>query len=110
MSAMKLKTAQQVFDRLNRDTFSGLINTRLWISRSTRFYGHYNRDGIGLSRVNIRNHTTLCETIYHEIIHVYIDDILEVKDTGEHGLVFWQWYDYLLPNWITPDYIGTDYV
>jgi hypothetical protein len=102
---MKLKTAKRIYERLNSETFGGLIDVRLWVSRSRDNFGHYDHNGIALSRVNIRDMATLAETIYHEMIHVYIDEIVEATDTAEHGTVFWQWYDYLLPHWIRGHYI-----
>ena len=32
--------------------------------------------------------------VYHEMIHQYLEDILDVQEDDHHGPVFWQYYTY----------------
>lgn len=103
---MKFKTAKEIYDRLNREVFPCLIDERLRFTRARNDFGKVDHNGIALSRKRIKHIETLKETIYHEMLHVFIDDFLESSDDDHHGTIFWSWYFRLIPSWIKPDYRG----
>lgn len=104
---MKYSTACKIFARLNVETFAGLINTRLYFTRARNSYGHHDSNGIGINP-RAANSEKLTETIFHEMLHYFLDDVLNATDNGDHGFIFWAWYDRLIPDYITPDFTGIE--
>lgn len=100
---MKYKTAINIYNKLNFEIFGNLIDTRIYFSRARNLYGHYDNNGIGINPRNHNNIIELTETIFHEMIHVFIEEILLVDDTSEHGYLFTAWYYRLLPDYIKPN-------
>lgn len=99
---MKYNTVLTLIDRLNRDAFANLIELpRVAFTRSTRYHGWTDESVI---KINPRDHAdTVAETLYHELLHLFIDTVLEAHDDDDHGLIFRAWYVRLLPSYIVPD-------
>lgn len=101
---MKYQTALKQFERINKDVFSDLIDCRFFFTRSRDNYGIANHNGVGINPRIVKGLPELSETIYHELIHVFIDDVLDSPDDGEHGTIYWTWYFRLLPQYIKAHY------
>lgn len=103
---MKLQTAIDIATTLENETFHGLICERVHFTRARYNYGHVDHNGIALNPRNISGIAELTETLYHELVHIFVDDVLETPDDGEHGTIYWTWYFRLLPNYIKAHYYG----
>ena len=93
---MKLRTIQTIYDTLNHTIFNGrLVRPTILKSRNTRLAGHYNYGGLSPAYMAFTDDTgsrAMRGTVYHEMIHQYLDEYLGIEDNGDHGDQFWLAY------------------
>lgn len=105
---MKLNTIKRLYNKLNADAFSGLLEMpRIEFTRSRISYGIYTGNSLQINPRYAKGEVAL-ETLFHEMTHQFVDEILQATDSSDHGFIFWAWYDRLIPEYITPDFIGID--
>lgn len=99
---MKLKTLINIYDELNATVFSNLlvkpvILAKRWRDAHAQHVVRSNgpnrmefnpSDIIGLSHARA--------VVYHEMVHQYVEEILDIQEEDHHGPIFWQWYIYLI--------------
>ena len=91
---MKLITLQRIHDELNREIFGSVLTTpRFHAMRNRYIYAYYSSpNGVPTMGWNLnilpRNLICVYATMYHELCHQYEFEILNGKDTWEHGQQF----------------------
>lgn len=93
---MKLKTIVKLYDELNRNNFSGRLQRPfIRLTRNTRMHGIVSDIGRGRCMIRINPNEGPDEmraTVFHEMVHQYLDYHLGIEDNGHHGDLFWLVY------------------
>lgn len=97
---MKFRTFVTLYNDLNSTVFNDLL-TRPVIraTKGDRVFGSYramyrNIRGVLIINLKIKGIATAKETVYHEMIHQYLDEILDIEESNPHGPIFQQYYAY----------------
>jgi len=99
---MNLRTFKNIWEQLNNEVFSGLLfPPRFYRTRSNYSYAtyvagidcesdmYYHRDIPGrLGR----------STVYHEMIHQYVEEFLGLDEVDHHGPIFLKQYNKFRPS------------
>ena len=102
---MKLKTHIEIFNALNREVFDNALTRPIF--RATRnarclAQAYTIRDvqyiDLNLSDINGIAHAEA--VMYHEMMHLYIDNVLGLWEDDHHGPIFWCHYLGLAPKGI----------
>ena len=99
---MKHKTITSIYSALNTSVFNNLlVQPTILFTRLSDAHAQF-VDGIR-SRMEF-NPVDICglshanALVYHEMIHQYLEDVLEVDEVDHHGPIFWQYYEYFNPG------------
>ena len=91
---MKLETVKKIYRTLNAKNFGGVLTEiRLSFSRTTENHAHYDGQSIEFNLVDTKGFSAVTELVYHEMIHQYIDEFLELKVKEDHGKEFKKQYN-----------------
>jgi hypothetical protein len=96
VESMKHRTAKAVYETLNARNFGGVLEMpAILFTRNTRVHGEQNTGFIKLNFTDIRGMSAKVETIYHEMVHQYIDEYLDIDlwETDYHGSKFIKQYN-----------------
>ena len=109
---MKLVTIKRLYDELNATNFRGrLARPTIRLTRNADIHGKVSDAGRGRCTFWIHPFSDNTEramraTIYHEMVHQYLDYHLGVEDNAHHGDLFWLVY-FLFANrtfdWENPE-------
>ena len=100
---MKLITVKRYAARINADAFGNSLELPCFqFTRNRRIHGEYKGNIIAINPNNTS--ADIIETIYHELLHDFIDTVLDSPDNNDHGFIFWAWYYRLLPDYIEAHY------
>ena len=100
---MKLNTIKRVYDALNETVFAGLLyRPIIWNNRNRHMYAAYEA-GItvpSIISVNLRhiNGNNVRSIVYHEMIHQYLEEYLNIEEKIHHGPIFWKHYRKFAPK------------
>ena len=95
---MKLRTIQNIYDELNQVNFSGRLSRPvIKLTRNSDLHGKVSDAGRGrcvmwihpFSEGGVRE---MRATVFHEMVHQYLDYHLDINDTAHHGELFWLVY------------------
>ena len=95
---MKLRTIKRIYCELNRENFGGrLAEPTILISRSAGIHGKVsdgcNRGPImSFNPVDEKTLRAMRGTVYHEMVHQYLDYHLDIEDNAHHGELYWLAY------------------
>ena len=104
---MKFKTAIKVYKELNEKIFDNVLFIPLFATTRRRYeYASYEAWEVeywykpSLIRLNLKNlnASNIVETIYHEMIHQYIEEFLNLTEEDHHGEIFQRNYNLFRPN------------
>ena len=94
---MKLRTIVNLYDSLNTGVFAdALLRPRILGIRNNREYASYvwqrtNRY-IYVSLDSVKGMKMASALMFHEMVHQYVEEVLQVRETNPHGPIFWQTY------------------
>jgi hypothetical protein len=93
---MKLLTIKLVYDELNKSHFSGaLTRPRILIKRWRNAYAQYvttHRENTLEFNLRRLKYPQARSVIYHEMVHQYVEEILDIQEDDHHGEIFWKVY------------------
>lgn len=91
---MKLATVKRVYQQINARNFGGVLTMpRILFSRSLDFDAQHSGAVIEFNLRDVTGIAELCELVFHEQCHQYVDDFLQVEDDAHHGHEFVQAYN-----------------
>jgi hypothetical protein len=106
---MKLKTCINLYEVLNANIFANVLyRPKFWATRARYEYASYeawqdihggpNLQGVIYCNLKHLNGNNLLEIIYHEMIHQYVEEFLEVEEEDHHGEIFRRNHDLFKPS------------
>jgi hypothetical protein len=106
---MKLKTCINLYEKLNAEVFNHVLYRPAF--RATRARGEYasyeawidtntghNIQGVIYCNLKELDGSNVYWIIYHEMIHQYIEEFLDVTEDDHHGEIFQRNYNLLKPE------------
>lgn len=91
---MRLLTVKKIYDRLNKKNFGGVLKRpMIKFSRSNDNHGFYAGHYMAFNLVDVKGWKAVTELVYHEMIHQYIDEYLNIKCEDDHGKEFKKQYN-----------------
>ena len=103
---MKLNTAKRLAARINSDAFDNALELpRMHFTRSRTVFGYFDGDNIALNPRGV-SATRISETVYHELVHCYIYQVLSLENHEKHDIIFWSVYFGFLPDYIASEFTG----
>ena len=91
---MKLQTVKEIYRQLNTLNFGDVLEQPIIKFTRSRFNdGTYNRQTMQFNLADITGFDAVRETVYHEMIHQYIDEFLSLDTWVDHGKDFKQEYN-----------------
>ena len=94
---MNLRTLKQIWEQLNSEVFSGVLYPPRF--HRTRSRGEYASYVAGITTQSELHFNTTAITgkmarsiVYHEMIHQYVEEFLNVEEKNHHGELFWFYY------------------
>ncbi len=99
---MKLNTLIQIYHQLNREIFAEVLTPPLFFATRSRDEFASYVEGISVpSEIHfnsryIKGHWAR-SIVYHEMIHQYLAEFLQINETNHHGELFWQEYRKFAP-------------
>lgn len=99
---MKLQTFKNIWEELNETVFASvLFPPRFYRTRSNYSYAAYVA-GIDCESDMYFNLDTPGRlgrsTVYHEMVHQYLEEFLNVEEKDDHGPIFLKEYDKFKPS------------
>lgn len=99
---MKYKTFINIYNALNTSVFNDLlIRPTILFTRMRGAHAQYvntQNSRLEFNPVDIKGLGLATAIIYHEMIHQYIEEILDLEEENHHGPIFWQYYEYFSPQ------------
>ena len=96
---MKLRTIQNIYDSLNRENFGGrLERPTIRLTRHKDNHAHYQFGGntsrtlMEFNPADTRGLQEMRATVFHEMVHQFVYEILDTVEKDDHGDVFWLTY------------------
>ena len=95
---MKLATIKYLYAELNARNFGGvLIQPVILVRRWRNALGQFVNSGNAPSRIefnpeHLEGISHARAVIYHEMIHQYLHEFLDVEEKDDHGPIFWKHY------------------
>lgn len=95
---MKLQTIKNIYHALNAECFGNCLATPvIRLTRSNDLHGKVSDGGprgpiMRIHPFSGSNEREMRSTVFHEMIHQYLDYHLDVEDNGHHGDLFWLAY------------------
>lgn len=94
---MKLETVKRIYRELNARNFGGVLEEpRIYFCRSNNMDAHYSSRGLGFNLADTKGLFAVRELVYHEMLHQYIDEFLELETLDDHGKEFKKQYNKFL--------------
>ena len=93
---MKLITIKLIWRVLNANNFGGvLVEPRIGFSRTRRVDGFWESAGrfMMFNLTDTKGFVSVIELVYHEMIHQYIDEFLNLTVEDDHGKEFKRQYN-----------------
>lgn len=92
---MKHCTIVKTWKKVNREHFGGLLEQPyIRFSRSSVNLASYDGITMRFDARTIKGLSELFCVVYHECVHQFIFDILEIEPIDEHGKTYQQYYNY----------------
>jgi hypothetical protein len=105
---LKLETVKKIYLALNAKNFGGVLDMpRILFSRSLDFHGQHSGDILEFNLEGIKGYFAVRELVFHEMVHQYVDEFLQLEDTNDHGKIFVKTYNKFCTSNMTLD---TDYL
>ena len=95
---MRLNTIKRLYDDLNVTCYdSRLDRPTILRSRTRSVHAHYNYGGnmpayMAFNPADDKGLRAMRATVYHEMVHQYLDEVLGIEEDKMHGDVFWLAY------------------
>ena len=91
---MKLNTVKNIYRKLNALNFGGVLTeARIGFSRTKNNDAHYDGNSIEFNLADVVGFNAVTELVYHEMIHQYIDQFLNLTVENDHGKEFKKQYN-----------------
>ena len=95
---MKLLTIKNIYRQLNARNFGGvLVEPTILCRRWRNALGQFVDSGNGPSTmefnpVHLEGLSHARAVVYHEMVHQYLHEFLQVEEENHHGPIFWKHY------------------
>jgi hypothetical protein len=95
---MKLRTIRNIYRELNRENFGGqLAEPTVLITRNRNIHGKVSDNGyqdpvMSFNSKKDKGLRAMRGTVYHEMVHQYLDYHLDIEDNAHHGELYWLAY------------------
>lgn len=99
---MKLATLKNIYRNLNATVFSNLLTEPVILAKRWRnAHGQHvvptnGRNRMEFNPAGIVGLSHARAVIYHEMVHQYVEEILDIQEDDHHGPIFWAWYTHLI--------------
>ena len=93
---IKLLSVKRAYFKLNSLNFGGVLEQpKFGFSKMRSMDGYYDHDTnmMRFNLVDTKGLDALTELVYHEMIHQYIDQFLELEVSDDHGKEFKKQYN-----------------
>jgi len=104
---LRRNTFVNLFNELNSSTFAGVLSyPRILNTRTNRDYAFYEGiltdfgyvSNIFFSMRTIKGLKLAKDLVYHEMVHQYVQEILNIEEEVHHGPEFWKVYRRFRPE------------
>lgn len=102
---MKYQTFIRIYDTLNQTVFANLLVRPVIVFTRGDYHAqfvnathHYGRGAyMQFNPADIKGIAHATAIIYHEMIHQYVEEYLELDEDDHHGPIFWRNYKLFAP-------------
>lgn len=100
---MKLATLTGIYDEFNRSVFASVLdrpfirNTRSRGEYASYVASEYYGSTIYFNAAIIAGHWAR-SIVFHEMVHQYVEEFLELEEDNHHGEIFWRNYRIFAPT------------
>lgn len=100
---MKLRTLINIWETLNAEIFADVLdrpfirNTRSSGEYASYLASEYYGSTLFFNAAIIKGHWAR-SIVYHEMIHQYVEEFLNVSEENHHGEIFWRNYKIFAPT------------
>lgn len=100
---MKFQTFINIYDKLNANIFANVLERPRFRFTRNNCHAQYVSDGHEFSEIHInpkdiRGFKHATAIIYHEMIHQYVEEFLNLTEENHHGPIFWRNYRMFAPS------------